>query len=219
MAPAVIEGKAPKTTAPVPGVVQGAAPVSPENTKSVSLTTTGNRTTTKETQPLVIPPDLNWSEPTKVITRSNTGFKPTQKGVVTYVEDGDTVQIKKDKDSKEAVNCRLDMVDAPEVSHKKGGKDQAYGQQSKKRLMDLVLNKEVSVNVSYATDEWGRNLCQIEVEGTDVSLKQIEDGMAWLYRKYGNPKEFQKASARAEGDRVGLFKDPNAIHPRNFKHN
>lgn len=201
----------------MPGVFPDSAPVPSSNTKSVVFSSDSVKPQAKETQPLVVPEGTQWTEPTVVKPRTTRGFAPPQKALVTLVQDGDTAGVKTQGDTPQEIMCRLDKIDAPETA-KRGKPGQAYGEASKKNLQQLIDGKEVAVSVSYATDDWGRNLCQIEIDGIDVSLKQLEDGMAWLYRKYGNPKEFNQAQAGAKLDKKGLFSDPSAIHPREFKH-
>ena len=166
---------------------------------------------------MVIPDNVQWTSPQTVKPKTSKGFKEGQKALVTFVQDGDTASLTTKGENPVDINCRLDKIDAPETG-KKGAESQPYGNDSKLNLQRLIDQKEVSVSVGYAKDDWGRNLCQIEVDGTDVSLKQLEDGMAWLYKKYGNPASYNQAQAGARMDKKGLFADPKAIHPRNFKH-
>lgn len=217
MAPKEVKGPLPKDSTPVTGVSTNAPPIPASNTKSLSFSESDGKVKAKETQPLVIPDNVQWTPPQTVKPKTSKGFKEGQKALVTFVQDGDTASLTTKGENPVDINCRLDKIDAPETG-KKGAEGQPYGKESKLNLQRLIDQKEVSVSVSYAKDDWGRNLCQIEVDGADVSLKQLEDGYAWLYRRYGNPLKFDQAHAQAQQQRKGLFADKDAEHPRNFKH-
>ena len=136
------------------------------------------------------------------------------------VLDGDTARLKTEgskKNPSQDITCRLDKIDAPETA-KKDKPAQPYGDKSTQNLKQLIEQKNVSVWVSTSKDQFGRDLCQIEIDGVDVSLKQLQDGAAWLYKKYGNPALYDYAQTNSKIDQKGLFADPKAVHPRNFKH-
>lgn len=195
-------------------------PVAASNTSSFSVNTNKSEPQ-KEVAPLVIPNSTKWNEPTAVVTAKPDSLPKGggQRAVVTYVGDGDGASLKT-KEGKD-IACRVDLIDAPETAKPKlGKKGQAFSEESKQILQQMILNKEVNVTVTQAPSEknFNRSLCRIEVEGTDVGLEMVKQGAAWLYRKYGNPTEYDKASTNAQVNRNGLFKDPNAIHPREFKH-
>lgn len=162
---------------------------------------------------MVIPEGVKWNAP--VVAKKSDVPSTGQKAVVTMVLDGDTAGLRTDKGKD--LMCRLDKIDAPETA-KKDKPGQAYGDESKANLKRLIDKKEVSVTVSTSKDQFGRSLCQIEIDGVDVSLKQLEDGAAWLYKTYGNPQAYSSAQANARINKKGLFADPAAIHPREFKH-
>lgn len=219
MDPQPIKGSLPKDNTPVSSVVPGGQPVAAANTKSLVFKSDSGSGKAQETQPLVVPEGLQWSAP--VQAKAKEASAPTgRKAVVTMVLDGDTASLKADGKKgqpSQDIMCRLDKIDAPEVA-KRGNPGQAYGEESKMNLKRLIEQKEVSVQVSTAKDQYGRSLCQIEIDGVDVSLKQLQDGAAWLYRQYGNPAEYNQAQAESRIQRKGLFADNDAVHPRQFKH-
>ena len=157
---------------------------------------------------------MQWNTPVKV----ESGAVPanSQKAIVTYVLDGDTMDLK-GKDGNN-FRCRIDTIDTPEIAHPKFGKTgQPYGEESKKTMEQLVLNKEVNVTITSSRTTYGRNLCQIQVEGKGVDLSMLQAGAAWLYRKYSNDPKLAEAEATAKANHKGLFKDPNATPPWQFR--
>jgi endonuclease YncB( thermonuclease family) len=216
--PAEVKGSLPKDSTPIAGVVPGMPDIPASNTKTVALNTKGSA---KETQPLVVPENVQWTPPVNAKPRDPTlPESGGRKALVTMVLDGDSAKLRTEgtkKSPAEDLICRLDKIDAPETA-KKGKTGQPYGEESKMSLKRLIEQKNVSVWVSTSKDQYGRDLCQIEIDGADVSLKQLESGAAWLYKKYGNPALYGSANTSARIDRKGLYADPKAVHPRFYKH-
>lgn len=101
---------------------------------------------------------------------------------VIVVIDGDTVLIRR---TQGLLKIRLADIDAPEIGHAGMGgdppnsqKDQPFGADSKRSLSDMVLGKQVKV-VSQATDQYGRMVAHLSVDGLDVNTEQVRRGMAW----------------------------------------
>lgn len=101
---------------------------------------------------------------------------------VIVVIDGDTVLIRR---AQGLLKIRLADIDAPEIGHAgMGGNppnsqdDQPFGADSKRSLSDMVLGKQVNV-VSQATDQYGRMVAHLSVDGLDVNTEQVRRGMAW----------------------------------------
>ena len=128
--------------------------------------------------------------------------------------DGDGI-ILEDIISKEIFEVRFLGIDAPE-------KAQAFGQQSKKSLSDLVFDRDVSVTW-FKKDRYGRTVGQVLVNDTDVCLEQIKRGLAWHYKQYASeqPKEDRETYAQAElaakAQSIGLWKDKTPIPPWEFR--
>ena len=93
----------------------------------------------------------------------------------------------------------------------------------------MVLNKEVSIRVTKPTDgesNYGRDVCQIEVSGKDVSVELLRAGAAWLYQykdkrtgedynRYGSGGIQLEQQAR-DANR-GLWALPNPQNPYDFR--
>lgn len=135
-------------------------------------------------------------------------------GRVVGVSDGDTIKVLLAGNIEARV--RLAYIDAPE-------KAQAFGQQSKKSLSDMVYGKYVSIEV-IDTDRYGRKVGVVHSGHPDglsdrlgVNKTQVDRGLAWVYRKYTNDPGLIQAEAIARSDRKGLWYDPNPIAPWEYR--
>ena len=188
---------------------------------------TGTGKTTPAKNPVAIP-DVTWSEPVQAATLDPILAKlPQHTFVATFVPDGDTVYGTSKTHTtvgqpQEKIKCRVDSVNAPETSHKAGQPTQTYGEEAAKILQKMILNKEVSIRVTVPTDgksNYGRDVCQIEVSGKDVSVELIRAGAAWLYPRfnhYGAGGVALQEEAKAAGR--GLWQYPNPTNPETFSH-
>src|SRR5215510_13974249 len=95
-------------------------------------------------------------------------------GKVVGVSDGDTIRVLDAGNQQHKV--RLDGIDAPESN-------QDFGGLSKQSLSDLVFGKTVTVT-SGKKDRYGRTVGKVSLDGRDITLEQINRGMAWFYRAY-----------------------------------
>ena len=137
----------------------------------------------------------------------------TLEGKVVGVADGDTITVLEANNTQHKI--RLQGIDAPE-------KAQAFGQKSKQSLHQLIHNKQVSVEFQ-KKDKYGRIVGKVLHEGIDVCLEQIKLGMAWHYKQYASEQSkedretYAQAELRAQSQKIGLWKDTNAIPPWNFR--
>lgn len=136
------------------------------------------------------------------------GLAETYSGQVTRVSDGDTLWVKPD-DGRPPRKLRLQGLDAPEIC-------QAGGEASRHALSRLVADKTVLVTVKYQ-DDYGRGLARIWVGERDVAALMVQSGQAWSnrWRRSLGPYAAQESHARAA--RLGLFADPAAELPRDFR--
>ena len=155
----------------------GQSPAKPQTDHVVVNVGTGE--TRPASKPIEIPKDVQWQKPVTAV-RGDIPKSGTVKAVVTFVPDGDTVFGKQSDGS--ALACRIDGIDAPEVNSKRTGKPgQPYGEESKKTLQDMILNKEVTVRITKPSvngSNYGRDMCQIEIEGKDA------DGVSFKLSDY-----------------------------------
>lgn len=137
----------------------------------------------------------------------------TVSGRVVRIADGDTLTVLDGANVQHRI--RLQGIDAPE-SH------QAFGTQSKKNLSDRVFGKEITA-LCDKTDQYGREVCKIMLDGKDINLEQIQAGLAWHYKEYQREQsaEDRELYARAEDEaraaRRGLWVDANATEPSEFR--
>lgn len=122
------------------------------------------------------------------------------------IVDGDTLTCLTEQ--KQPIKVRLHAIDAPE-------KQQAFGQQAKKRLSDLVYNQTVTLNIT-DTDRYGRTVADIQLGSLNVNQQMVKDGYAWAYRRYGGTRYAleEKAARKAK---LGLWRDANPIEPSQWR--
>jgi endonuclease YncB( thermonuclease family) len=53
----------------------------------------------------------------------------------------------------------------------------------------------------------------ILIDGRDVNLEMLEEGMAWHYEKYDHNKRLRKAEQSAWAAKEGLWSDGDAVPP------
>ena len=138
----------------------------------------------------------------------------TLDGYVVAVSDGDTITVLDAK--REQYKIRLAGIDAPE-------KAQAFGERSKQHLVELVFNKQVTVEWE-KFDRYGRTIGKVLVNGTDANLEQIKAGMAWWYEKYrkeqspDDQRSYRAAEQHARMQHTGLWRDKNPLPPWDWRH-
>ena len=144
---------------------------------------------------------------------SSIGGSQTLNGSVVRVVDGDTVTVLDSSNTQHRI--RLAGIDAPE-SH------QAFGEQSRQSLAEMISGKEVTVTYQ-KTDQYGRLVGKILLDGRDINLEQVRAGMAWHYKEYQSeqtPEDrelYAKAEDEAHTARRGLWLDPDPVEPSAFR--
>ena len=151
--------------------------------------------------------------PALLLTLAFTANAEAITGRVVAVQDGDSITV---LDAEKAQHkIRLAGIDAPE-------KKQAFGNRSKDSLSDLVFGKVVTVETD-KRDRYGREVGKVLVNGHDVNLIQVEQGMAWFYRQYqreqsqDDRKLYDSAESAAKVDKRGLWRDAAPMAPWDFR--
>jgi hypothetical protein len=108
------------------------------------------------------------------------------------------------------VKIRLAEIDAPE-------KRQPFGQRAKQSLSDLVYGKQVMVKQE-TKDRYGRVVSRMYAGSLDVNAEQIRRGMVWAYRKYAHDQALFALEQEAKNTKRGLWADPHAIPPWEYRH-
>jgi micrococcal nuclease len=134
-------------------------------------------------------------------------------GRVVGVTDGDTIKVL--VADQKLLRVRLAFCDAPE-------KKQAFGSRAKQAMSELVFGKEIDLR-PHAVDRYGRTVAQVGVDGKDVGLEMVRQGLAWVYELYITEassevqETYRKVQEEAKADRQGLWSDPNSIPPWIFR--
>lgn len=122
---------------------------------------------------------------------------------VVGVHDGDTLTGL--SAANEQVKVRLDAIDAPELG-------QPFGQAAKKALSGKVFGRQVFVHRK-TTDRYGRTIGHVLVEGRDVNLEMLEEGMAWHYKHFDHNARMAAAETTARAAGKGLWAEPQPVAP------
>ena len=131
-------------------------------------------------------------------------------GKVIRVADGDTLTILIEP-IKLDMPIRLAGIDAPE-------KGMPFGQVSKKSLSDLAFGKVATV-LWDKKDKYGRIVGKVLIDGQDVNLEQVKQGLAWHFKEYQDEQSpddraaYAKAEVEASAQRVGLWQDKDPTPP------
>ena len=127
-------------------------------------------------------------------------------GEVVGVTDGDTIRVMR---SGREVRVRLDGIDAPE-----SGQD--FSRRAEQLTSSLVFGNVVQVNVR-DVDRYGRLVARVLVDGTDVSVALVEQGLAWHYTLYSDDPVLAEAEQSARRAEIGLWSRPNPIPPWDYR--
>lgn len=124
-------------------------------------------------------------------------------GRVVGVHDGDSITVL--APDNEQLKVRLESIDAPELK-------QAFSQQSKQTLSDLVFGKSVVLQVT-GKDRYKRTLAVVMVNGMNANLEMVKRGMAWRFDKYSKDAALLAAQEEAKVAKLGLWRDPEPVPP------
>ena len=132
----------------------------------------------------------------------------TTTGKVVGVHDGDTLTLLTGR--RKSIKVRLEGIDAPEIG-------QAFGNNSKQSLSDMVFGQTVTVVIS-TTDDYGRKIANVYVGDLWVNLALVEKGMAWQYTHYSRDPKLKQAEANARAQHIGLWQDKSPAPPWDYRH-
>ncbi len=127
---------------------------------------------------------------------------------VTYISDGDTLWVKPEEGGR-PVKIRVDGIDAPEIC-------QAGGQAARAALAGRVAGRTVAVSTR-RHDDYGRTVAAIDLDGEDIAGWMVGQGHAWSYRFGRDGGPYLALQFKAQSARRGLFADPAALPPREFR--
>ena len=122
----------------------------------------------------------------------------TWSGKVIGISDGDT---------------RLYGIDTPE-------KGQAFGKKAKQFTSSMVYGKTVDIEAK-DIDRYGRTVGMVYVNGESLNEALVNNGYAWVYRKYCKEvfcNDWISLESAARYGKIGLWSAPNPIPPWDFRH-
>ncbi|MBA3900544.1 MAG: thermonuclease family protein [Bacteroidetes bacterium] len=128
-------------------------------------------------------------------------------GKVIKIADGDTFTLIFENGFD--VRVRLNGIDSPE-------KKQAFSKRAKQTLSDLIYDKTVTVYYK-SKDRYGRVLGDVSINDLNVNQEMVRRGMAWHFKRYSDDEELAKLEVEARKNKVGLWADPNAVAPWEFR--
>lgn len=136
--------------------------------------------------------------------------KTSFQGKVVAITDGDTFKLLK-LDST-LVRVRIANIDCPE-------RKQPFSQKSKQFTSDAIFGKTVHVNVQ-KNDRYGRLIADV-IYDTNKNLghELLKAGFAWHFVKYSKDKTLAALEQEARKNKVGLWIEPNAIAPWEWRSN
>lgn len=124
---------------------------------------------------------------------------------VTGVSDGDTMEVLY-KNTR--VKIRLAHIDCPEKRSA-----QPFNNEAKITLSNLCFGQMVTVE-GEKYDRYQRLIAVIiNKKKQNVNKEMIKAGMAWHFKKYSKNTEYADLELTARKNRIGLWKDPNAVEP------
>jgi micrococcal nuclease len=131
----------------------------------------------------------------------------TVEGIVTAVEDGDTMTI----NIKGALTIvRLFSIDCPEDG-------QGFGAKAKQVVTALALGKTVKVE-KLNIDPRGRTIANVFLpDGSNLAVLLLEQGLAWHYTVYSDSKELAAIEKKARDQKKGLWVQENPIAPWKYR--
>ena len=111
------------------------------------------------------------------------------------------------------VHCLiLEGIDSP-----KPGQD--YFLQSKRHVYSYIKRKKFRV-VLLGYDEMKREIARVYVDDLNVNLEMVKAGMAWWDGcEFEGSDEIKAAESAAREAKIGLWRNPNPVHPSEFDAN
>lgn len=133
----------------------------------------------------------------------------TLEGKVVGVSDGDTLTLLVDK---RPVKVRLANIDAPETGKGKNNPGMPFGQAAKEALSRAAFGKVATAQCP-EKDRYERLVCEVFVDGKNINLQQVNQGMAWVYEQYAKNPAYYQAQQQAQAKKLGLWADSNPQKP------
>jgi len=107
------------------------------------------------------------------------------------------------------VRIRIHGIDTPE-------KTQPYSNVARERTEELARGRVVRIDVE-DRDRYGRIVARVFVDGEDLSLILVREGLAWHYSRYSSDPRLAYYELRARQKRLGLWRDPDPEPPWTYR--
>ena len=128
-------------------------------------------------------------------------------GKVIAIKDGDTVVVLLEGNIQKTL--RLAEVDCPESS-------QSFGKNAKQFTSSQIFGKTISF-IETDTDRYGRTIAKIYYDEKYLSEEIIKAGFGWWYFYFSKDKNLGKLQDEAKAQKLGLWSDPHAISPWEYR--
>ena len=120
------------------------------------------------------------------------------------ITDGDTIKLL--TIDSVLIKVRVANIDCPE-------RKQPFSTKAKQFTSQQVFNKNVKLDF-LKMDRYGRYICNVIYDDSlSLGKELLKNGFAWHYVKYSNNSTLQLLEDLARNNKVGLWEDPNAIPP------
>lgn len=105
---------------------------------------------------------------------------------------------------------RLAEVDCPESG-------QPFGKNAKQFTSDQVFGKIISF-IETDTDRYGRSIAKVYYDDDKyLSAEILKAGFGWWYYYYSKDKFLEELEKEARTNKLGLWQDPNAMAPWEYR--
>ncbi len=142
-----------------------------------------------------------------VVAAARAGDGETFTGTCVAVRDGDTLEVMR---AGRAIRVRLWGIDCPE-------RGQAFAAAARQFTARLAHGKEVTVTV-VSVDRYHRLVGRVTVDGRDLALALVREGLAWWYAHHApHARELAAAEAEARQARQGLWGEAAPVPPWTFR--
>lgn len=126
-------------------------------------------------------------------------------GTCVGVSDGDTFTLLSKK--KNQFKIRLAHIDCPE-------KGQPFGKNAKKFTSDFCLGKTLTIYHNGKKDRNGRVIGDVyDEQGVYLNIALVQAGLAWHFKAYSTNTTFAEEENKARSAQKGLWADPHALPP------
>ncbi|WP_203362493.1 thermonuclease family protein [Bacillus sp. REN10] len=140
------------------------------------------------------------------------------RGVVSYVVDGDTMDVLLPDHTTERV--RMILVDTPETKHPRLGV-QPFGPEASAYTKELLTDKEVKLEMDVQErDRYGRMLAYVWLDGELVNEQLIAEGLARVAIFPPNTKyvdRFEKVQKEAQKQKKGIWSIEDYVTDRGYQ--